>query len=151
MTEMYGATTSPDIRDLVGPVESRKVINVRVGHHPDQRFDRVVFDLSAGGDVGWFAEYVDAAHRQGSGEQVDVPGGAIIAVMLRGMDWTNPDIDEYDGAPIDVSGDGVVAVRWDGSFEGDSQVFIGTTRRLPFRLAALEDPRRIYVDVAYGG
>ena len=149
MAEMYGATTSPDTREIVGNVESRKVDNVRVGRHGSERFDRVVFDLSAGGDVGWDARYVDTAQRQGSGDEIDVPGAAIIAVTLRGMDWTNQNIKEYDGDPIDVHGKAVVSVRWDGSFEGDTQVFIGTTGRIPFRVAELEDPRRVYVDVAH--
>jgi hypothetical protein len=150
MTQAYGANTDPD--EQSGDFdEGRKVTNVRVGDHSDQLFDRVVFDLSGDGDPGWFAAYTDTATQQGSGEEVDVPGQAIITVSLRGINWTDQDLPEYDGSPVDGPGGSIVAVRWGGSFEGETQVFVGTTGRLPFRLGLARDPNRVYMDVAQLG
>jgi hypothetical protein len=150
MTNPYGANTDP--HEQSGDFdEGRKVTNIRVGDHADQHFDRVVFDLSGGGTPGWYAAYTDSATQEGSGAEVDVPGQAIITVSLRGINWTEENLPEYDGAPVDGPGGSIVAVRWGGSFEGTTQVFVGTTGRLPFRVAVATDPNRVYIDVAQSG
>lgn len=149
MTNPYGATTDPDHRSGGGQAQGRKVTNIRVGDHSDEFFDRVVFDLSEGGDPGWHVSYVDGAHRQGSGDEMTVPGSAVLAVILRGIDYLNEDVEEYDGSPIDGPGNAIHGTRWDGSFEGDTQVFIGTAERLPFRVAHLDNPPRVYIDVVH--
>ena len=55
---------------------------------------------------------------------------------------------EYGGAPIDGPGGSIAGVRWGGSFEGETQAFVGTSDRLPFRVAVLGGPNRVYIDVA---
>ena len=147
MTITYGATTDPD--EQLGEFDpGRKVTNIRVGSHADQRFDRVVFDLSGSGTTGWRVEYTASAVQDPSGEPVDVPGAAVLTVVLHGINWTDAALPEYDGAPIDGPGGSIVAVRWGGSFEGDTQAFVGTSARLPFRVATLGNPTRVYIDVA---
>jgi len=147
MTITYGATTDPDRRP--GDFDAgRKVTNIRVGGHADQRFDRVVFDLSGYGTPGWSVEYTGSATQAPSGATVDVPGSAVLTVFLHGINWTDASLPEYDGAPVDGPGGSIIGVRWGGSFEGDTQAFVGTSGRLPFRVAVLGGPNRVYIDVA---
>jgi hypothetical protein len=147
MTVTYGATTDPD--EQAGEFDpGRKVTNIRVGSHADQRFDRVVFDLSGAGTPGWRVEYTASAVQDGSGATVDVPGAAVLTVSLLGINWTEASLPEYGGDPIDGPGGSIVGVRWGGSFEGQTQAFVGTSDRLPFRVAVLDNPTRVYIDVA---
>src|SRR4051812_9902478 len=117
MTFTYGANTDPDER--AGEFDAgRKVTNIRVGSHADQRFDRVVFDLSGSGAPGWRVEYTDAAVQDGSGATVDVPGAAVLTVVLHGINWTDASLPEYGGAPIDGPGGSIAGVRWGGASRG---------------------------------
>jgi len=150
MTEMYGENTAPD-RSSGSFQAGRKVTNIRVGRHDDQRFDRVVFDLSAGGRPGWIVAYTDDPRREGSGEPISVPGDAVLEIVLQGIDWTNPDVPEYDGDPIDQRWPALRSVRWDGSFEGQTHAFVGLTARLPFRVGNLDNPERVFIDIAHVG
>ena len=149
MADLYGENTAPDRRPADSVVPGRKVTNVRVGTHPEQRFDRVVFDLSAAGEPAWNVFYTDDPRREGSGDPVDVPGSAALVVVIEGVDWTDQKVPEYGGAPIDKDWPALAGVRWDGSFEGQTQAFVGTTSRLPFRVGTATDPTRIYVDIAH--
>jgi hypothetical protein len=72
----------------------------------------------------------------------------VLTVVLHGINWTDAGLPEYDGAPIDGPGGSIAGVRWGGSFEGETQAFVGTTDRLPFRVAVLGGPNRVYIDVA---
>jgi hypothetical protein len=149
MTEMYGQNTAEQRRSAGAGTAGRKVSNIRVGTHPDQRFDRVVFDLSGGGQPGWIVAYTDDPRRDGSGEKMNVPGSAYIDVVILGIDWTNPQVPEYDGDPVDKHWPALRGVRWDGSFEGQTHAVIGLTERLPFRVGNLDNPERVFVDIAY--
>src|SRR5215213_6086908 len=151
MTEMYGENTAPQRRQAGAGVEGRKVGNIRVGTHPGQRFDRVVLDLSGGGQPGWNVFYTDNPTRDPSGQPIQVPGNAVLDVIVQGIDWTNQNVPEYDGHPIDQQWAALRSVRWDGSFEGQTQIFVGLTARLPFRVGNLNNPERVYIDIAYAG
>ncbi len=151
MTEMYGENTAPQRRSPGPGRDGRKVTNIRTGTHPDRRFDRVVLDLSGGGQPGWIVSYTDDPRREGSGDPIDVPGRAVLQVIIDGIDWSNQQVPEYDGNPINRTWPAVRSVRWDGSFEGQTQVFIGLTGRLPFRVGNANNPERVYIDVAHAG
>jgi hypothetical protein len=148
----YGANTDPQEHSPADQsIDGRKVVAVRLGQHDDEKYDRVTFELSGSPAApGFWVGYTDAAYRDGSGEVVEVPGGAVLTVSIRGIDWSNEAVDEYNGDSIDGNGEAIAGVRWDGSFEGTTQAFIGTRGRLPFRVGTLEDPARVYIDVAYG-
>jgi hypothetical protein len=122
-------------------------------------FDRVTFTLE--GDerfAGWRVQYVDEARAVGTGDLIDVEGDAIIRVILTGMalppdlpdDIEDRVMDVLDEATFVLGGDAIVEVVLDGPFEGQQQVFIGTTGQLPFTVERLDDPQRVYVDVFHG-
>ncbi|MGY1843406.1 AMIN-like domain-containing (lipo)protein [Modestobacter sp. SYSU DS0875] len=120
---------------------------VRIGDH--EGFERVVFELAGTGTPGWRVEYVDQPTSQGKGAPVDVPGEAYLQVILTGTSYPY-ETGAEELAPGSVgSGTGPVeGVVYDGTFEGQSLAWIGTSGRLPFRVSALSDPSRLVVDVA---
>jgi hypothetical protein len=114
-------------------------------------FDRVVFEIGGRGTPGWNVRFVDEAAAQGSGDPIDVEGGAILQVTLQGMGLPfETGADEWSGPDPLTSGDTetVTEVAWDGTFEGTTVAFVGLREQTPFRVYSLTDPTRIVLDVA---
>jgi hypothetical protein len=114
--------------------------------------DRVT--LTLGGDdglAGWRVRYVDEAIEHGSGDPIEVAGNAILELTLTGMAFP-PDLAEepWAGGRLDASGVGVTEVVDRGVYEGQQQVFIGTTGPHPFAVARHLDPQRVVIDVDHG-
>jgi hypothetical protein len=123
--------------------------DVALGAHAG--FDRATFTLDAGeGLAGWRIRYVDEARALGSGDVIDVDGDAILRVLLEGMALP-PDLDEdtWDGGRAILGGAAIVEVVDDGVFEGQHQLFIGTTGLHHFEVTRRSDPRRVVVDVQH--
>ncbi len=123
------------------------ITDVDTGVHED--FDRVTFTLE-GDDAlaGWNVRYVDEAVADGSGESVDVAGEAILEVTLTGMALP-PDLEEdlWDDERIVADGEGIVEIVNFSVFEGEQQIFVGTTGINGFSVDRLSDPQRVFVDV----
>jgi hypothetical protein len=125
------------------------VSDIRLGRHDG--FDRVVFDVGGTGTPGWDVRYVDSASSQGSGEPVDVAGGAVLQVSLTGVGYPyETGVEEFSpsrpltGADTEV----VTEVVFDATFEGTTVAFVGTTKKSPFRVYQLQNPTRVVVEVA---
>lgn len=115
-------------------------------------FDRATFTLDAGeGTAGWRVRYVDEARQLGSGAPIAVAGDAVLQVLIEGV-AIPPALDEelWDGERVVFDGDAIVEVVDDGVFEGQHQLFIGTTGLHDFDVARLGSPERVYVDVSTG-
>jgi hypothetical protein len=144
----FPANTDPDTAEpaagsLVG------ITDVRLGRH--EGFDRVVFEAGGDGAPGWDVRYVDAPSSQGSGADVAVEGEAVLQVTLSGTGYPgDTGVDEWAGPDPLRSGDTevVTEVVWDGTFEGTSVAFVGTSGRTPFRVYRLEEPARVVLEVA---
>ncbi|QAY62094.1 hypothetical protein ET495_01010 [Xylanimonas allomyrinae] len=123
------------------------VTGVRAATHDG--YDRVVFDLAGDGSPGWRVEYVPQALDDGSGQPVDVAGGATLQVRLAGMGFPlDMDAPEYAGDAVTLPGGVVQQVVYRFWFEGYSTAFVGVDEPRPFRVFALENPTRLVVDVA---
>ena len=126
------------------------VTGVRVGSHAD--FDRVVFDLAGTGTAGWIVRHVGTATEDASGEKVPILADGILEVVLTGMGYpVDTGYAEWAGDPISIEG---YAQLWEvhfvGTFEGQTQAFIGTADEdAAFRVFSLADPARIVVDVRH--
>ena len=136
---------------------SAGLVDVRTGRH--DCYDRVVLDFN-GPATGYRVHYVDHVYSEGKGDQLDVAGGAQLAVVL-----LEPAYDIETGAPtfLHAGGTGahvanVVGYRTlrdvvdGGSFEGYTTFGVGVRARLPFRVFALAGPgshSRIVLDVAH--
>jgi len=126
-------------------------LDLRFGRHDG--YDRLVLDLDGSGEPAWRMEYVDEPRGQGSGEIVDLDGGAYLVldvqnIMLPGEEEGQP---EYLGpaAIIPPSGGVIREVQWGGIFEGTLQVFVGVTEEVPFRVFMLDDPARLVIDIQH--
>lgn len=126
------------------------VTGVRVGRHGD--YDRTVFDLAGTGTPGWRVDHVSQAAEDPSGKAVELAGDGIVQVVLTGTGYpTDTGFDEWAGAPITTEG---YAQLWEvhfvGTFEGQTQAFLGTKDRdAAFRVFSLADPLRVVVDVRH--
>lgn len=145
-TPPFQAGTRPDTADGQGmPVT---LTDIRVGHHDG--FDRVVFDLGGSGRAGWTASYVDTARSQGSGDPVEVAGAAIIEVVLTNTGYPDDTGVEAYAGPRRLGGASVVReVAFDSLYEGQTQLFVGVSGELPFRVYALDG--RVVLEVASSG
>jgi hypothetical protein len=144
------ASTSDRVQAPDGPADL-VVTDVRVGVHDG--FDRVVVDLAGEGTPGWFTELGDVAFEDGSGTVVDVDGSAVLTLMLNAVafppELPDPDL-RWDGDRV-TAPDAVVLTEVVDSvvFEGQHQLFIGLTERVPYRIARLDDPHRIVIDLLH--
>jgi hypothetical protein len=137
---------------------------VRVGRH--DCYDRVVFDINGPADVGYVVHYVPAVTADGSGEPVPVDGGAALEVIVRAPAQGVDSGGHQPGRPLAATGEyfytadqlagwrSLRAVRFAGTFEGQSTVAVGVRDKLAFQVFTQLDTtgqiRRLVVDVAHG-
>lgn len=127
------------------------LIDVRFGKHDG--FDRVVFEHTGEGVLGFSAEYVDEAFADGSGLPVEVDADVILEVWVTGvatpMDPETGDllevVDTEQEADIDSNIETVVPML---PFEGTVQYLIGLDREVPIHITMLQDPARLVIDFA---
>ena len=142
----FPADTNPDTGQASAGAFGN-VTAIRLGHHDG--FDRVVFEFHGKGTPGWTVQYVPQALGQGSGLPVPVTGSAVLEVGITGV-GIPPDtgVQEVATGPVTVHDTDVVTEAYfNGTFEGVSQAFIGTTSKQPFRVYLLTGPARIVVEV----
>ncbi len=131
--------------------------DVRTGVHEAPDRDRVTFELRGSDELaGWRVRYVDEPWAQGTGDDVDVRGEAVIQLDLMGLAWPFDLPDELQDQlfdepfdPIAADGEGIVEIVDDALFEGYRRVFIGTTDDLPFTVGRTSDPQTVYIDVEH--
>jgi hypothetical protein len=144
----FPANTEPDTGEASADALV-SVTDIRIGRHDG--FDRVVFETDGTGTPGWDVRYVDAAQSQGSGDDIEVDGDAVLQVTITGVGIpADTGVDEYSGPDRLSSGDAevVTEVVWDSTFEGTSQAVVGVTAETPFRVYLLEGPARVVLEVA---
>ncbi|MCQ4609014.1 MULTISPECIES: hypothetical protein [unclassified Corynebacterium] len=121
--------------------------DVRVGTH--ETYDRVVFEFSGNGLPGYRIQYTDKALQQASGHELAVSGNDILEVLIEGtpMDRlpSNPDL--ISAGPYQLATGNVAGITNGGTFENQSQFFIGLDRQRSFEATVLESPTRLVIDV----
>ncbi|WP_377639872.1 hypothetical protein [Oryzobacter terrae] len=138
--------TSSDFPDL-GP-DLGAWAKVRVGTHPG--YDRVVWQFDGPDTATYRVRYVDEPRGEASGDPVDVEGNAFLEVVVTSVGY--PDMDGNGPCPDlgdpRLSGTAFAEVSGIcGGFEGMAQTFVGLDEERPFRVAVLENPSRLVVDV----
>jgi hypothetical protein len=126
---------------------------VRSGQHPC--FDRLVIDL-AGKAPGYTVKYVNTFTGAASGLPISLRGGARLSVLVHAPAYTQAGtagfVPKNRSEVVNVAGYRTFRqVRWDSSFEGDTQLGLGVRARLPFRVFTLQDTTtsRLVIDVAH--
>ncbi|MGW0590766.1 AMIN-like domain-containing (lipo)protein [Streptosporangium sp. NPDC002607] len=141
-------TSTKEIEVERTTVASPAVTGARFGRH--QGFDRVVIDLN--GDVpGYTVRWVPELVQDGSGDRVDVEGGAYLQLtMSPAIAHTEAGKPTWTGGPIFQAQLGnVQSVVKTGDFEGVVSVGIVLDRRAPFRVLEQKNPNRLVIDVAH--
>ncbi|MEV2266783.1 AMIN-like domain-containing (lipo)protein [Nonomuraea africana] len=141
-------TNTKDVEVEGDPGEPVLVKAVRFADHGP--LDRVVIDLD--GDVtGYSVRWVDELIQDGSGEPIDVRGGAYLQVTLKPANaHTDEGKPTWTGGPIFQAGLGNVQnVVKTGDFEGVVGIGLVLDHRAPFSVAKLTSPDRLVVDVAH--
>lgn len=134
----------------------RPLTDVRTGRH--ECFDRMVLDIRPGMSAdaaAYRVRYVDTLYQDGSGEPIDVRGGAVLEVVASAPSY---DPETFEATYPGRAGEPLPGVhlkgyktfrdaRFGASFEGTTQLGLGVRARLPFRVLELGD--RLVVDVAH--
>ena len=129
------------------------ITNVRAGRHAC--YDRLVIDLK-GRAPGYTVKYVNTFTGAASGLPIPLRGGAKLSVTVNAPAYTSKGTASYTPANraevVDVTGYRTFRqVRWDSSFEGQTQLGLGVRARLPFRVFTLQDSTtsRLVIDMAH--
>jgi hypothetical protein len=134
---------------------------VRAGQHPC--YDRVVFDINGPAPAGYAVRYVPQMTSDPAGKPVPVPGGAVLQVVVRAPIWGTdtqghqpmrqpPVVGENLVSPAQIAGwDALRAVKFAGSFEGQTTFAVGVRTRLPFRVQVTADAsyRHVVLDIGH--
>ena len=144
----WGSLAKSSATSVAGPLT-----NVRSGRHAC--FDRLVVDLR-GRAPGYSVKYVNTFTGAASGLPIALRGGAKLSVTVNAPAYTPEGTASYAPANraevVDVTGYRTFRqVRWDSSFEGQTQLGVGVRARLPFRVFTLQDATtsRLVIDVAH--
>jgi hypothetical protein len=126
---------------------SLTVTGLRLGTHTG--FDRVVVDLAGTGTPGWHVERAADAVEDPTGDVVDLGGDGVLAVYVTGLGYPFETGQTELGVGTRTPGGTVVTgAEFTGTFEGQTQVFLGLTDPdAPYRAFLLQDPLRLVVDV----
>lgn len=131
------------------PIDTQPTVTgARFGKH--KGFDRVVIDLK-GGLPGYTARWVPKLVQDGSGDQVDVKGGAYLQLTITpAVAHTEAGKPTWTGGPIFQTKLGNVQnVVKTGDFEGVVSVGVVLDRKAPFRVLEQKNPYRLVVDIAH--
>jgi hypothetical protein len=153
-------TASTGSSDLPPPTGSKQVqvkhpsarpplvMGVRLAAH--QGYDRVVIDLR-GPMTGYTVDWVKQIVQDGSGEPIDVKGGAYLQASLTPASaHTEEGKPTWGGAPVlqaDLTN--VRGVVRAGDFEGVVTVALVLRHRAAFRVIEQSNPSRLVIDVAH--
>lgn len=130
--------------------------DVRVGAHPESGgWDRIVFEFDdvegfPGAHPGGIVEYTDEVFGCGSGLPVAVEGEAILEVRF---DATQAHNDSgqltIDATEIEGPGNSIIEAVSFCDFEGVVQWAIGVPGEQNFKVAFLENPSRVVIDIKW--
>ena len=120
----------------------------RVGAHPEAGgWDRIVFEFKDGRpavEVG----YVTRATTCGKGDDVTLPGTAILSVKLRQTQaHTDAGASTLPSREITGPGNAILKSSLICDFEGEVEVAMGIKTKQPYKMTELQNPSRVVIDV----
>ena len=147
----FEGTRGPEELQALYP-EVAYLSDVRTGRH-DEGFDRVTFEFE-GGATGYRIEYVDPPITEDpSGLPVDIDGSTFLRVVF------------FSASAVDLSTEtpritccvslimtglpALVDLKKMGDFEATLSYVLGLSEEVDFRVGTLQNPYRIYIDVAH--
>lgn len=142
-----GSGASVDDKVVYPGATGGTISAIRIGSHDG--FDRVVFELDAPGEPGWFAHYRTEVAAQGSGFPIEFTGDRSIELLINGLETPYEDPSrEFSGEVTAAGTSAVTTVSYHGTFEGQAQAVIGLSGpERPFTVYTLSNPSRVVVDI----
>ncbi len=154
--ENPGSTDPFPIKSNPDPAQGTYILtDVRVGAHPESGgWDRIVFEFEdvegfAGAHPAGMVEYVDEATQCASGMPVDVEGASILAVRFDATQAHEDGNLTIDSTDIDGPGNSILQAVSYCDFEGVVQWAIGVPSEQNYKVAFLENPSRVVIDVKW--
>jgi hypothetical protein len=150
----FGGATTPTSAPAPPDTEVALLSQVRVASQPG--FDRVVFEFTDEQLPGYDIAYLDGpAVQDGSGEEVEVAGGARLEVRLApasSVDLRHGTFQRTYTGPGRVEGDTrvITEVVRTSDFEANLSWVVGLDQKVPYRVEVLSKPARVVIDVATG-
>jgi hypothetical protein len=149
----------PEVEPVSGPATTEEsvvenegtrlvVTDLRVGAHDG--FDRVTFEIEGEGAPGWRIGYDADPRQQGSGHAVDVGGDAALHVSLTRFAYPMDAPAELRDGPQRLEPSrtsALVEVLDDSIYEGHHDFWLGIDDQRPYRVALLEAPTRVVIDI----
>ena len=119
---------------------------VRTGAQPDG-WDRIVFEFKETRPAVE-VEYVTKAQTCGKGDDVSLPGAAMLSVRFR-QTQAHTDAGASTLPSRDITGPGgsILKASVICDFEGETGVAIGVKTKTPYKVSLLQNPTRVVIDV----
>jgi hypothetical protein len=146
-----GSTQPFPIKALPDPLSMpATLVDVRVGAHPEQGgWDRIVFEFKDVRPAG-VVEYRNAVFACGSGSPVTPPGQAILFVRFESANAHDDNGQlTIDSTVVNGPGNSILRAQSTCDFEAIVEWAIGTTGMKNFKVALLENPTRVVIDVKW--
>lgn len=139
-----GYSTEPT-QQFGGALARLRTTDIRVGTH--DAYDRLVFEFAGDGTPEFHAGYSDEPRQMASGYPVDVPGAAKFELTIHGTSLDQSSDAKYAGKfDLGLASGAIVSVVNAGTFEADSQYFVGLNAQRPYKVSLLQNPTRLVVD-----
>lgn len=150
--EGAGDTDRKTVKSNPDPIDGQAVVtDLRLGHHPEEGgWERIVFEFQGSRRPSAVIEYVTTAAQCGSGQNVQLPGTAMLSVTLNDAvahtEAGQPTLDEREvGTP--PGGSLIEKGVQTCDFEGQVQWVFGLEKQNRFKVSTLENPTRIVIDI----
>jgi hypothetical protein len=150
-TDPFPLKSNPD-----PAVGNYTLTDVRVGAHPESGgWDRIVFEFEdvggfPGAHPGGIIEYVDEVFQCGSGFPVEVDGEAILSVRFDATQAHNEAGQlTVDALEVEGPGNSIIEAVSCCDFEGVVEWAVGTSGEENFKVALLENPSRVVIDIKW--
>jgi len=132
-----------------GPANGITILtDVRVGAHPAEGFDRIVFEFVGQLPDESTVQYRPSAVQCGSGMTEDVLGAGTLSVLMRSTQAHDEQGQlTIDTTAVNGTGGAILEGVQTCDFEGIVEWAIGTPDARPFRVTTLSNPPRLVVDV----
>lgn len=122
--------------------------DVRIGAHPGDGFDRIVFEFDGGLPTQTNIQYKNSVAQCGSGAPVSLDGAGNLVVTMHGAQAHNEQGQStIDDNTLDGTGAAILEAVQTCDFEGVVEWGIGTDQVVGFKVTILTNPNRIVVDV----
>lgn len=133
---------------IIGGTDIVILDDVRIGAHPGEGFDRIVFEFEDGLPNETDIEYRNSVAQCGSGSPVSLDGAGNLVVTMHGAQAHNEQGQStIDDNTLNGTGAAILEAVQTCDFEGVVQWAIGTDQIAGFKVTTLANPDRIVVDI----